>query len=93
MIKYSRTTARFDRSLKKLSKKHYDLARLDTAIKTILAEDHETLIRQFDWHMLTGNLVGINEIHVDKNWLLLYQIINDDELTLLLLNTGGHNIL
>lgn len=39
MIKRSRTTARFDRSLKKMSKKHDDLARLDLAIKTILAEE------------------------------------------------------
>lgn len=93
MIKRSRTTARFDRSLKKLSKKHFDLGRLDLAIKTILAEDHEVLVHQFDWHMLTGNLAGINEIHLDKKGLLLYQIINDDELTLLLLNTGSHDIL
>lgn len=93
MIKRSRTTARFDRSLKKLRKKHDDLARLDLAIKTILAEEHEVLVRQFDWPMLTGNLAGINEIHLDKNWLLLYQIINDDELILLLLNTGSHDIL
>ncbi|WP_341779453.1 hypothetical protein [Levilactobacillus sp. HBUAS70063] len=42
---------------------------------------------------LIGNLAGINEIHLDKNGLLLYQIINDDELTLLLLNTGSHDIL
>ncbi|UIF29396.1 type II toxin-antitoxin system YafQ family toxin [Levilactobacillus brevis] len=92
MIKRSRTTVRFDRSLKKLSKKHDDLARLDLVIKTILAEEHGVLVRQFDWHMLTGNLAGINEIHLDKNWVLLYQIIND-ELTLLLLNTGSHVIL
>lgn len=93
MIKQSFTTARFDRSLKKLSKKHYDLNRLDVAIKTILAEDHETLVRRFDWHMLTGNHAGINEIHIDKNWLLLYQITHDGELILLLLDTGGHDIL
>lgn len=49
MIKRSRTTARFDCLLKKLSKKHFDLGRLDLAIKTILAEDHEGLVHQFDW--------------------------------------------
>ena len=39
MIKRSRATARFDRSLKKLRKKYDDLAHLDLAIKTILAEE------------------------------------------------------
>ncbi|KRL93745.1 type II toxin-antitoxin system RelE/ParE family toxin [Levilactobacillus hammesii] len=93
MIKTYKTTARFDRSLKKLARKHYDLKRLDTALKLILAEDHETLKHRFDWHMLSGNLTGINEIHLDKDWLLLYKITNEHELTLLLLNTGGHDIL
>ncbi|WP_204122183.1 MULTISPECIES: type II toxin-antitoxin system YafQ family toxin [Levilactobacillus] len=93
MIKLSKTTARFDRSIKKLAKKHYDLRRLDTAIDLILVEDHETLKHRFDWHMLVGNHAGVNEIHLDKNWLLLYQITDENELTLLLLDTGSHDIL
>ncbi|WP_407885437.1 type II toxin-antitoxin system RelE/ParE family toxin [Levilactobacillus sp. N40-8-2] len=93
MINRSLTTARFDRAYKKLAKKHYDMKRLKAAVNTILVEDHETLVHQFDWHLLTGNLAGINEIHLDKNWLLLYQIIHDNELVLLLLDTGGHDIL
>ncbi|CAJ1225870.1 type II toxin-antitoxin system mRNA interferase toxin, RelE/StbE family [Lactiplantibacillus xiangfangensis] len=93
MIEKVTTTAHFTRSVKKLAKKHYDMERLDAAIKTILLEDQETLKYKFDWHMLRGNHAGINEIHLDKNWLLTYQIINNDELILLLLNTGGHDIL
>jgi len=63
------------------------------AITLIVAEDHETLIRQFKWHMLKGDKAGINEIHLDANWLLLYEIISEDEITLLVLNTGSHDML
>ena len=33
---------------------------------------------------------GVCELHIEKDWLLIYQI-NDDELTLLLLRTGSHD--
>lgn len=80
-------TAQFRRAVKKLTKKHYNMSRLNSAIDLILDEDHETLVHQYDWHTLVGNHAGINEIHLDKDWLLLYQIVNQDEVTLLLLNT------
>jgi len=93
MIDQIGSTPSFDRALKRLRKKHYDLKRLKYAIHLIQIEDHETLKRQFDWHMLVGNHAGINEIHIEKNWLLLYQVLNGDELKLLLIDTGDHSIL
>ena len=93
MIKKVRYTKLFLRNWKKLRRKHYDTAKMKQAIALIVAEDHETLIRQFKWHVLKGNHAGVNEIHLDANWLLLYEIVNDNEVTLLVLNTGSHDML
>lgn len=93
MIKHIRTTKVFERNLKKLKKKHYNTSRLEQAIILIAKADQETLTREFKWHLLKVNQAGINEIHLASNWLLLYEIINDEEVTLLLLNTGSHDIL
>lgn len=93
MINHIRSTKMFERHLKKLKKKHYDIARLQMAISLIVNDNQEMLKQQFKWHMLKGDKAGIHEIHLDSNWLLLYQIISDTEITLLLLDTGSHDIL
>ncbi|UIF28725.1 type II toxin-antitoxin system YafQ family toxin [Levilactobacillus brevis] len=93
MIKTVRTTKIFERNLKKLKKKHYDTSRLTQAVSLITHGDQEALIRKYKWHMLKGDKAGINEIHLDSNWLLLYKIIDDDVVTLLLLATGPHDLL
>lgn len=40
-------------------------------------------------HALTGNLHGFRECHVKPDWLLIY-MIEEDILTLTLVNTGSH---
>ena len=40
--------------------------------------------------MLTGNYAGIWECHIEPDWLLLWKQDND-ELILLLLDTGTHS--
>jgi len=93
MIEKVASTKIFERSLKKLKKKHFDMSRLKQAITLIVNENQDELIRRFKWHMLKGDKAGINEIHLDNNWLLMYQITGKNKLTLLLLDTGSHDML
>lgn len=41
-------------------------------------------------HALTGDYKGCRECHIKPDWLLVYQIYND-ELTLYLIRTGTHS--
>ncbi|WP_125581211.1 type II toxin-antitoxin system mRNA interferase toxin, RelE/StbE family [Levilactobacillus cerevisiae] len=88
-----KATRVFMRNLKKLSKKHYDMAKLKYVISLIKNGDDKLLVRRFDRHILTGDKFGIYELHLERNWLLLYQIDGTDQLVLLLLDTGSHDIL
>jgi mRNA interferase YafQ len=38
---------------------------------------------------LKGRWRGIRELHIESDWLLAYQVL-DDELVLLLIDTGSH---
>ncbi|WP_446450068.1 type II toxin-antitoxin system RelE/ParE family toxin [Tuanshanicoccus lijuaniae] len=40
--------------------------------------------------MLKGEFQGIQECHIEKDWLLMYEIIQN-ELVLLLMRTGSHD--
>ncbi|WP_143462985.1 type II toxin-antitoxin system RelE/ParE family toxin [Levilactobacillus enshiensis] len=91
MITHVRTTKLFERHLKRLRKKHYDITKLENVVQLIVTEDHETLVRKYRWHLLKGNNAGINELHLEADWLLMYTITNENEVTLLLLDTGSHH--
>ena len=41
-------------------------------------------------HALTGNYLGSRECHIEPDWLLVYEIQND-ELVLVLIRTGTHS--
>ncbi|WP_420324065.1 type II toxin-antitoxin system mRNA interferase toxin, RelE/StbE family [Levilactobacillus koreensis] len=43
--------------------------------------------------MLKGDKSGVSELHLERNWILIYEIVGKDELVLLLLDTGIHDIL
>lgn len=41
-------------------------------------------------HNLSGNYEGLRECHINPDWLLIYEI-RDDELILVLNRTGSHS--
>lgn len=88
MMKIRRTHA-FDRQLKSLLKKHYSKDSYKKAIKALASDDQELLHKLKD-HALTGNLKGLRELHIEKDWLLIYER-HDDILTLVLVSTGSHS--
>lgn len=81
-------TNQFQRSLKKCVKRGLDIEKLRTAIK-ILAEQG-TLSANYKPHILSGNMDGIWECHIQSDWLLTWSQ-DDTILHLLMLDTGTHS--
>ena len=82
------TTNRFEKSLKLCKKRNYNLDLLKEVID-LLATNGE-LPQKYKTHKLSGNYEGCWECHIKPNWLLVWQQ-NEEELILLLLDTGTHS--
>lgn len=79
---------RFKKDYKRMQKRGYDVTRLQEAIQ-ILAEG-KPLPPNYRDHVLTGNYRNYRECHIMPDWLLVYQI-QEEELILLLFRTGSHS--
>ncbi|HFI0083640.1 type II toxin-antitoxin system YafQ family toxin [Streptococcus sp. P25B114] len=76
------------KSYKLMKKRGYDLGLLEEIITKLsqgipLEDKHQN-------HMLTGNFSGYYECHIIPDWLLIY-LIENDILTLTLIDTGTHS--
>ena len=83
-----RPSTKFQRDLKKVQKRGYDISLLTTVLN-ILANG-ESLPQKYKDHNLSGNYKGCRECHITPDWLLIYEIL-DDELILYLTRTGTHS--
>ncbi|MBQ8885343.1 MAG: type II toxin-antitoxin system YafQ family toxin [Clostridia bacterium] len=81
-------TPSFKRDYKLIQKRGYDVGLLKEIV-TKLANGEELPERNRD-HALTGNYKGCRECHIKPDWLLIYQIA-DEELILFLTRTGTHS--
>ncbi len=81
-------TSMFKKDLKLAKKRGYDLSLLSTVIDT-LAEG-KPLDEKYKDHNLIGNYKGCRECHITPDWLLIYEI-SDNELILYLTRTGTHS--
>ncbi len=79
----------FKKSLKKISKNKNIDELLDVVDKLAVKEE---LALKYRNHKLIDdkNYKNCYECHIKPDWLLIYQY-NDDELLLLLVNTGSHS--
>jgi len=82
------TTNKFDKSLKLCKKRGYDLTLLQKVIDLLL--ETGKLPAKYKPHKLTGNFKDCWECHIKTDWLLIWKQ-NDNELVLLLLDTGTHS--
>ena len=88
-MKYTvRPTSRFEKDLKKLKRRGYDLSLLTGIIKMLA--NGETLPEKNKDHQLVGAYSGCRECHITPDWLLIYEISGDD-LFLYLTRTGTHS--
>ena len=83
-----RPSTKFQKDLKKVQKRGYDISLLTTVLN-ILANG-ESLPSKYKDHNLSGNYKGCRECHITPDWLLIYEIL-DDELILYLTRTGTHS--
>lgn len=82
-----KTTNRFDKQLKRCEKHGYDMHRIFDAMR-LLAQSG-TLPAQYRPHPLKGDHKGQWECHIQPDWLMTWEQ-NDNQLTLLFLETGTH---
>lgn len=83
-----KTTKRFDKDLKKLKKRKYDLTLLAQIINKL--SDSEILPEKYRDHYLAGDYKGFRECHIQPDWLLIYKI-EKNILVLMLSRTGTHS--
>lgn len=78
----------FKKDYKRIVKRGYDVRQLEAVIG-LLAE-RKPLPEKYRDHNLVGNYSGCRECHITPDWLLIYEI-NEDELVLYLTRTGSHS--
>ena len=79
---------KFKKDLKLAVKRGYDIKLLENVVNRLANE--EPLDPKYKDHTLSGDYSGFRECHITPDWLLVYQVIND-ELVLFLLRTGTHS--
>ncbi|MDR3239995.1 MAG: type II toxin-antitoxin system YafQ family toxin [Clostridiales bacterium] len=88
-MKYTvKPTTRFQKDLKRVKKRGYNLDLLTKTIKILASGD--SLDPMYKDHALVGNFVGCRECHIQPDWLLIYEII-DSDLILYLTRIGTHS--
>ena len=71
-----------------MQKRGKDMKKLAAVLNLLVLQ--EPLPEHYKDHSLKGDMKSYRECHIEPNWLLIYQII-DDELILLASGTGTHS--
>ena len=79
---------KFKKDLKLAVKRGYDIKLLENVVNRLANE--EPLDPKYKDHTLSGDYSGFRECHITPDWLLVYQVLND-ELVLFLSRTGTHS--
>ncbi len=83
-----KTTRHFEKDFKRCQKRGLPLEQLRIVMK--LLEEEGALPAQYHPHKLVGDYRGKWECHIMPNWILIWEQ-NDNELIMLMLNTGSHS--
>lgn len=78
-------TSIFKKDLKLAKKQGYDVSLLSKVIDTLAMG--QPLTEKYKDHSLIGNYKGCRECHITPDWLLIYEI-SENELILYLTRTG-----
>lgn len=71
-----------------MKKRGLDISELDEVVDMLRLG--KKLSEKYRDHALSGEFSGFRECHIRLNWLLVY-LIEDDVLTLTLVDTGTHS--
>lgn len=88
MTYHVKFTTAYKKGYKRAKKRGLNLQLLDDVVDE-LRQGHR-LTAQYRDHALHGNWEGFRECHIQPDWLLIY-LIEDDILTLTLVETGTHS--
>ena len=81
-------TTAYKKAYKLMKKRGLDISLLDEVVGLLRqGRQLEECCRD---HGLTGDLAGFRECHIKPDWLLIY-LIENDILTLTLIDTGSHS--
>lgn len=86
MLKLQIST-KFRKDYKRIKKRGYNLSLLQDVLDKLCAK--EPLESKYRDHALSGSYKGFRECHIQPDWLLIY-MLEDDILTLTLVDTGTH---
>lgn len=81
-------TKQFKKDLRKIKKQNKDLNLLTEIINSLACGS--SLPAKNKDHELSGNFKGCRECHIQPDWLLIYELC-DNELILYLTRTGSHS--
>ena len=71
-----RPTKKFQKDLKRVQRRGYDLSLLTEILKKLA--NGESLPEKNRDHLLTGNFSGCRECHITPDWLLVYEIYEEE---------------
>lgn len=81
-------TSKFKKGLKLAKRRGLDIALLDDVVEKLL---HGIALEEKNVdHELKGKFKNFRECHIQPNWLLIY-LLEDEILTLTLVDTGTHS--
>ena len=80
-------STKFRKDYKRIKKRGYNLSLLQDILDKLCAK--EPLEPKHRDHALSGSYKGFRECHIQPDWLLIY-MLEDDILTLTLVDTGTH---
>ncbi len=81
-------TTAYKKSYKLMKKRDLDISLLDDVVDKL--RQGIPLEEKYKDHGLSGNYEGFRECHIKPDWLLIY-LIENDILTLTLVDTGSHS--
>ena len=81
-------TTAYKKSYKLMKKRGLNISLLNEVVD--LLRQGRQLEERYHDHGLTGDLAGFRECHIKPDWLLIY-LIENDILTLTLIDTGSHS--
>ena len=81
-------TTAYKKAYKLMKKRGLDISLLNEVVD--LLRQGKQLEERYRDHGLAGNFAGFRECHIKPDWLLIY-LIEDDILTLTLIDTGSHS--
>ena len=86
MSKNVRYTTQFKKDFKLCIKRGSNMQQIKSIMK--LLESGKQLFEKNKDHNLTGNYVNCRECHIQSDWLLIYQLFDND---IIFVRTGTHS--